>query len=85
MGLENDYNISGEKEKIYFVPGDLVTIRHGLVDKPIMLVKGKDQTLIKSDEGSHFKGIRCFWFTKDHNYQEAVFSTKDLELVNKNG
>jgi len=68
-----------EKEKIYFNPGDVVKIKHMLDQIPLMLVKEKESKMIKGD--SHFKGIRCFWFTKDGSYQEQVFSTKDLMMV----
>ncbi len=71
-------------EKVFFLPGDTVTIKHDIPNKPIMLVKGKEQKLInKSEDGSHLKGIRCFWFTLSGELQESVFSTKDLELIKK--
>jgi uncharacterized protein YodC (DUF2158 family) len=70
-----------EKEKIFFLPGDLVTIKQPLPNKPVMLVKGKETKLVrKQDDASHLKGIRCQWFTSNGELQEAVFSTKDLEL-----
>ena len=72
-----------ETDKVYFVPGDVVTIKHDIPNKPIMLVKGKEQKLIKNAEGNHFKGIRCIWFTQTGQIQEAVFSTKDLKFVDK--
>lgn len=68
-----------EREKIYFNPGDVVQIKHALDQKPLMLVKEKESKMIKGD--SHFKGIRCFWFTKEGLYQEQVFSTKDLDMI----
>jgi uncharacterized protein YodC (DUF2158 family) len=70
-----------DSEKVYFVPGDVVTIKHNLPNKPIMLVKGKEQKLIKGTDANHFKGIRCIWFTTLGEMQEAVFSTKDLKFV----
>lgn len=65
-----------EQEKVYFLPGETVKIRHELDFTPKMLVIGKESKLIKGD--NHFKGIKCFWFTLDGLYQEGVFSTKDL-------
>ena len=44
-----------------------------------MLVKEKESKMIKGD--THFKGIRCFWFTTEGEYQEQVFSTKDLAMI----
>lgn len=68
-----------EKEKIYFNPGDVVKIKHPLEVVPLMLVKEKAQKMIKGD--SHFLGIKCLWFTKNGEYQEQTFSTKDLEMI----
>lgn len=68
-----------QEEKIFFKAGDIVTIRHSIPNKPIMLVKNKEQTLIKQDDSTHFKGMRCIWFASDGKLQEYVFSTKDLE------
>lgn len=64
--------------KIFFAPGDVVTIKHPLDMKPVMLVKGKETKVIRDKDGTHFLGIRCFWFTTKMEYQEQVFSTKDL-------
>lgn len=68
-----------EKDKVYFNPGDVVQIKHDLETNPLMLVKEKESKMIKGD--SHFKGIRCLWFTRDGLYQEQVFSTKDLKMI----
>ena len=65
-----------ENEKIYFKPGDCVTLRqHNMMQAPVMLVLFKDS--------SGLKGIKCRWFTKDGLMQEAVFNTKDLIKVEK--
>lgn len=70
-------------DKVYFVPGELVTIRQELPNKPIMLVVGKETMSFRmSDQKSdQFKGMRCRWFTASGEMQEAVFSTKDLIKV----
>lgn len=65
-------------EKIFFLPGELVTIKHALPNKPVMLIKSKEQMLYKQDDATHFKGMRCIWFTTDGFLQEDTFSTKDL-------
>lgn len=67
-----------EMNKIFFAPGDLVTIKHDLPFKPTMLVKGKETKTIREKDGQHFLGIRCFWFTTELEFQEQIFSTKDL-------
>lgn len=78
-----DFNQREEKEKIFFLPGELVTIKHDVPMKPIMIVKGKDSKLVKEDVNKdYFRGIRCFWFSTDLTLQEATFNTKDLVKVN---
>lgn len=68
------------EDKVYFVPGELVTIRQELPNKPIMLVVKKETTAFKSDD-NFLKGIRCRWFTTDGLLQEAIFNTKDIIKV----
>lgn len=75
-------------DKVYFSPGCIVTIKHDIPNKPIMLVKGKDTKTFRAlgvdgKESTFFKGIKCFWFSVNGEYQEEVFSTKDLVHVNK--
>ena len=67
-----------ENDKVYFKPGDLVTLRQNM-DAPKMLVLRKEQALFKDSSG--LKGIKCRWFTKDGLLQDAVFNTKDLVHV----
>lgn len=74
--------INNMEDKVYFVPGELVTVRQELPNKPIMLVIGKETMAFRmSDKSEQFKGMRCRWFTKDGFLQEAVFSTKDLVKI----
>ena len=65
-------------EKVYFKPGDCVTLRQKM-QAPVMLVLRKEQALFKDSSG--LKGIKCRWFTTDGLLQEAVFNTKDLVKV----
>lgn len=68
-----------QTNKIFFTPGDTVTIKHDISNKPTMLVKNKETTIVKNGSDTpHFKGIKCFWFTSQGEYQEQTFSTKDL-------
>lgn len=67
-----------EPVKIYFAPGDIVTVKHNLPFKPVMLVKEKVTTLIKKTEGTHFQGMKCIWFNTSLELQESIFNTKDL-------
>lgn len=77
-----------EREKVFFIPGDVVTLRHDVPNKPIMIVKDKETKMIKPAKDSEdkisksfFKGIRCFWFSTAGVLQEEVFNTKDLVKV----
>ena len=75
--MEND-------DKIYFLPGDVVTLKQDLPNKPEMIVVKKETLTIKPKEGVKeecLKGIRCRWFSTDNKLQEAVWNTKDLTKV----
>lgn len=67
--------------KIYFMPGDIVTLKQDIPNKPIMIVVKKKTLTIKPKEGDKsdfFQGIQCMWFTNNGELQKEVFSTKDL-------
>ena len=68
------------EDKIYFLPGDVVSLKQNIPNKPIMIVVKKETSLLKNkiSEDNILKGIRCRWFTIDGTLQEAIFSTKDL-------
>lgn len=72
---------------VYFVPGQIVTLKQDIPNKPIMLVVKKETSLFKhdikrmEDKKSALVGIRCRWFTTNMELQEAIFSTKDLILI----
>ena len=69
-----------EEEKVYLKPGDCVTLRqHKVMQSPVMLVLRREQALFKDSQ--RLLGLRCRWFTDSGLLQEAVFSTKDLILV----
>ena len=70
-----------EDEKIYLMPGDMVTLKQELPNKPVMMVVKKKTLTIKPKEGeqsNYFQGILCRWFTSTGELQEEVFNTKDL-------
>lgn len=71
-----------ENEKIYFTPGDTVRCKQ-LPDAPLMYVLRKKELTFKDVENKSkiLQGIVCRWFTKDGFIQEAIFNTKDIELV----
>ena len=69
-------------EKIYFVPGQRVTLRQDIPNKPIMLVHRVERSIIRNeDKNALLKGVKVRWFTENGFLQEAVFSTKDLILI----
>lgn len=72
-----------EDEKIYLMPGDVVTLRQALPHKPTMMVVRKKTLTIKGGEapGKFLQGIVCRWFTTEGHMEEALFSTKDLIKV----
>ena len=70
------------EDKILFMPGDLVTLRQELPNKPVMIVVRKESTIFRDENKSNnLKGIRCRWFTINNELQEAVWNTKDLNKV----
>lgn len=72
---------------IYFNPGDVVQLKQDIPNKPIMIVVRKETSIFKHDQKRLMDkkpiliGIKCRWFTKDGTLQEAIFNTKDIELV----
>ena len=67
------------EDKTLFYPGDFVTLRQELPNKPVMIVVRKESTIFKDEyKNNNLKGIRCRWFTTTNELQEAVWNTKDL-------
>jgi uncharacterized protein YodC (DUF2158 family) len=81
--MENIKNYDNMDERIFLKPGDIVRVRHKAIEyRPIMYIVEKITRQFKSGEEieNAFVGMKCRWFTSDGVMQEAVFSTKDLEL-----
>ena len=72
-----------DEEKIYFMPGDLVTLKQDIPNKPIMIVVKKESYTFKNKEATSLRGIKCRWFTVNGELQESLFNTKDLIKINK--
>ena len=71
-------------DKIFFMPGDVVTLKQDIPNKPIMLVLKKETYIFKNKTDNKepiLKGIKCRWFTTTGEMQEAVFNTKDLVKI----
>lgn len=73
-------------EKIFYIPGDIVRLKHSKLNNvPIMYVVEKVTRMYKHENEvmNTFKGIKCRWFNKNQDLCEAIFSSKDLEKLNK--
>lgn len=75
------------EDKIFLNPGEIVTLKQDIPNKPLMIVVRKETSVFKhdnkrlSDKKPILIGIRCRWFTTTGELQEATFSTKDLIKV----
>lgn len=75
------------ENNIYFNPGDIVQLKQNIPNRPIMIVVKKETSIFKHDEKRLTDkkpiliGIKCRWFTSDGMLQEAIFNTKDIELI----
>lgn len=78
--LNNIINV--QEEKVFFSPGDIVTLKQDIPNKPIMIVNRVERSIMRNrDNKDILKGVRTRWFTENGFLQEALFSTKDLILV----
>ena len=74
-------------DKIFLNPGEIVTLKQDIPNKPVMIVIKKETSVFKhdskrlNDKKPILIGIRCRWFTTTGELQEATFSTKDLIKV----
>jgi len=69
--------IDKKMDEQFFAPGDTVTLKQDLENKPIMIVKSVDR-MAESHEKPKLIGITCQWFNVSMELQTARFSTKDL-------
>ena len=73
---------NNNEEKIYFSPGNIVTLKQDIPNKPLMIVHRIQRSFMRNKEGKDLlKGCNVRWFTETGFLQEAIFSTKDLILV----
>ena len=84
---QNIQKVNYVEEKIFLNPGEIVTLKQDIPNKPVMLVVKKETSVFKhdskrlNDKKPILIGIRCRWFTTTGELQEATFSTKDLIKV----
>ena len=66
--------------KQFFLPGDVVTLRQDIPNKPNMYVIRKVTRTIRTNDSKsdYFQGILCRWFTTTGEAVESVYNTKDL-------
>ena len=71
------------EEKIYFMPGDVVTLKQDIPNKPTMLVLKKETLVIKHQDNKEpiLRGIKCRWINVNGSLEEAIFNTKDLQKI----
>lgn len=75
--MMNYVNEEGDN-KIFFQPGDVVTLRQDIPNKPRMIVYRIERSVFRDKEHNILKGCRVRWFAEGGFLQEALFSTKDL-------
>jgi len=66
-------------DALFYSPGDVVTLKQPLVNKPIMVVKSIDRASGPQDDKPKLIGVTCMWFNTLLELQTARFSTKDLQ------
>lgn len=70
-------------EKVFLKPGDIVKLKQDIPNSPKMIIYRIERNIIRDKEDhSLLKGCKCRWFTENGFLQEAIFSTKDLVLIN---
>ena len=73
------------EEKVFYLPGEVVTLRQDIPYKPKMIVVKKETMTFRPSKDEkrddYFIGIRCRWISTEGVLQEAVFNTKDLLKV----
>ena len=66
------------EDKIYFQPGEVVTLKQDIGNVPKMLVVKKVTTVFKNKDTDVLIGIKCRWLTTDEVQKKEIFNTKDL-------
>lgn len=83
--VNEDYRSIHSDSILRFNKGDIVKVNK-LSICPIMIVK--DIVFEYTDSGyidnGRLVGINCWWFDTTLQYNEEIFNTKDLVLVNNN-
>ena len=70
-------------DKVMFEPGDTVRVRQ-FEDAPRMVVKEASKVPHETEPGrTRLIGILCFWYLPGGAYEEKLFNTKDLVILDK--
>ena len=71
-------------DRVMFEPGDTVRVRQLGDAAPRMVVKMASKVPHETEPGrTRLIGILCFWYIGGQQYQEELFNTKDLEVLEK--
>ena len=73
-------NKNGKSANELFKKGDTVELKQPLSNKPRMIVHNIVYMTVLRE--AKFIGIRCRWFSKSEELQEAIFNSKDLVKIN---
>ena len=71
-------------QKVFYQPGDIVTLKQNIPNKPTMIVVKKKTLTIKpkdEDKTNFLQGMLCMWFTTTGELCKEVFNTKDLKKL----
>lgn len=65
----------------YHSPGDVVTLRQDIANKPDMIVEKLVKLNTTKEDHGRLIGIRCIWFDANLTLQQHNFNSKDLKRV----
>lgn len=66
------------QDKVYFIAGDIVELKHDIENRPRMVITSVDKTTLRDNDKSALLGVTCMWFSVDQKIQKERFSTKDI-------
>ena len=75
-------NTNNMDERVYFQPGDKVTLKQHIPHQPVMIVRSIDK-VSDGHSAPELLGVTCMWFNVGMELQTSRFNTKDLEHVSR--
>jgi hypothetical protein len=73
----------GRRPMVYFEKGERVRVRHQVDAPQAMIVKDVPKYKDLTEGRNALLGITCYWFTKEHDYREETFDSRDLEKLDQ--